>query len=109
MINIYLNSMKPAFILFTTFLALLITSSISLADSDYLEARKLYESGKILSLEEIIEKVKTHHPGRILEAELENKSGQLIYELEILGKDGIVKEIYVNAETAEIIKTEIDH
>ena len=79
------------------------TSPTVLADDDHIEARRLHDSGKILPLEDILKNVRQVHPGRILEVELDKEDGRIVYEVEILGNDGIVKEVYINAITGEVL------
>lgn len=76
---------------------------IVLADDDHIEARRLLDSGEILSLEVILENVRLTHPGKIFEIELEREDGRIIYEVEILGEDGIVEEIYIDARTGKLL------
>ncbi|MCW9014515.1 MAG: PepSY domain-containing protein [Gammaproteobacteria bacterium] len=73
------------------------------ADDDYIEARRLHESGEILPLENILEKIRLTYPGKVLEIELDKKAGKIVYEVEILGKDGVVREIYINAKTGQLL------
>ena len=87
-------------------------SQSALADDDYIEARRLQDSGEILPLQTLLEKIKPAFTGKVLEIELEielEKEKELIvYEVEILGKDGIVREIYINARTGEILSIKED-
>ncbi len=76
---------------------------IVLADDDHMEARRLLDSGKILPFEVILKNVRQTHPGKILEVELDKEDGRIIYEVEILGQDGVVKEVYINAKTGEVL------
>jgi len=78
-------------------------SPVVLADDDHIEARRLLNSGEILSLEVILENVRRAHPGKIFEIELEREDGRIIYEVEILGEDGIVEEIYIDARTGKLL------
>ena len=90
-------------------LCLLVSQSpISLADEDNDEARRLHESGQILSLEEILQRLRPRYPGKVLEIELEQKTGQIIYEVEILGKDGVVRELYIDARTGDVLRSKVD-
>ena len=77
--------------------------SIALADDDHIEAKRLLDAGEILPLEVILKNVRQVHPGRILEVELDKEDGRIVYEVEILGKDGVVKEVYINALTGEVL------
>ena len=89
---------------------LLIFSPVSIlqADSDQIEARKLLESGEIMPLDEILKIIKHKYPGKLLEVELESENKQIVYEVEILTDNGVVKEIYINAKTGKIISAEDD-
>ena len=78
------------------------------ADDDYIEARRLLESGEILPLEVILEKVRQVLPGKVLEVELENEDRKVVYEMEILGDDGVIREVYVDAKSGEILSAKED-
>jgi uncharacterized membrane protein YkoI len=94
--------------------ALLISATVALpfhtaqADDDYIEARRLQESGDILPLETILKKVRLMYPGKVLEIELEMEADQIVYEVEILGKDGVVREVYINAKNGTLLSNKWD-
>lgn len=102
--------MKRKFTIMSIALALLVSgpTQIVQADDDFIEARRLRESGDIMPLEEILKNVRRSYPGRILEVELENEKGRVIYELEILGADRIVREIYIDAKSGDLLSVEED-
>lgn len=79
-----------------------------LADDDYIEARRLQDAGEILSLQAILGKIKSEYPGKVLEVELEKEDGVIVYEVEILAADGIVRELYINAKTGKILSVKED-
>ena len=81
---------------------------VTRADDDHIEARRLLDSGEILPLEVILNNVRRTFPGRILDVELEREDGQIAYEVEILGEDGIVTEIYINAKTGKVLSVKED-
>lgn len=89
-------------------LVVLFVSNLALADSDYDRAQQLHKSGEILSLETILQKLQTSHPGKVLEVEMEDEHGQLIYEIELLNSNGKVKKIKVNAKTGDLFQQEKD-
>lgn len=66
------------------------------------------QQGKLTPLENL----RALHPqilaGYLLDAELEYKHGHLVYELEILGTDSIVREFYLDAKDGTILHQEID-
>ena len=78
------------------------------ADDDYIEARRLQVSGEILPLETILKNIRRTFSGKILEVELEKEDGKIAYEVEILGKDGVVREIYINAKTGKLLSVKED-
>jgi len=68
------------------------------------DARRLRDSGQILPLEEILERIRGRYPGRVIEVELEHPHrGGYRYELEILGPDGIVRKLRVDAVTGRLL------
>lgn len=71
-------------------------------------ARRLLESGRILSLEAILAKIGDRVPGTLIETKLENEKGRILYDLKFLRPDGRVQEIEVDAATGDILKIEDD-
>lgn len=90
-------------------LILFVGAGLAIADGDHDRAKKLKEAGEILSLEQVIEKAKGDHPGQLLEAELEEKKGRFIYELELLDEEGIVWELKYDAKSGELLKEKQEH
>ena len=78
------------------------------ADDDYMEAKRLLETGEILPLEDLLKNLRQTFPGIILDIELEREDHQIVYEVELLGKDGIVREIYINAKTGKVLSIKED-
>lgn len=70
---------------------------------DHEEARQLRSTGRILSLETILINHHRRYPGgQLLEAELEFEQGHHVYDLKVLGKDGVVREFEYDARTGEL-------
>lgn len=84
-------------------------TSLALADDDHDRAKQLKEAGEILPLERIVEMAKKDRSGQLLEAELKEKKGRLIYELELLDKEGIVWELKYDAKSGELLKEKQEH
>ena len=61
-----------------------------------------------LSMEEAITAAKAKFPGRVLEAELEKEQGQAVYEIEISSATGVVTEITVDAQSGELLGSEVE-
>lgn len=72
-------------------------------DIDHEDVRKLRQAGKVVSLEELIEKTRRMHPGRLLEAELEKDGDRYIYELEYVDDAGTVWEFKYDAHTGKLL------
>jgi len=82
----------------------LLTSSFNArADDDHLRAKDLVDSGEILPLDKILQKAFEGHQWRLLEAELEEKHGRYIYELEILDDKGKVRKLKYDAKNGHPI------
>ena len=81
---------------------------VAMADDDYIEAKHLLDSGEILSLEVILKNVRQILPGKVLEVELEKEDEQIVYEIEILDGNGVIKEIYIDAKTGKLLLTKED-
>jgi uncharacterized membrane protein YkoI len=65
--------------------------------------RDLRASGKILALDVILQGMPKVPGSRILEVELEEKGGLMIYEIERLEAGGRVREYRFNARSGELI------
>ena len=94
------------------------------ADNDFsdnvqaFDIKELKESGKINSLENILDKLSGYGINRLLEVELkrgvfqENShqiNHQFIYEIEYINDEGIVLEIEVDALTAQVLSIEREY
>ena len=62
----------------------------------------------ILPLEEILQRVKAQHPGRVTETELEHKDGRDVYEIDVVGDDGVKQELKYDAWTGEQLSAEVE-
>jgi len=76
------------------------------SQQDVLELRR---SGAILPFEEILGFVYQRYPGAaIVEVELEEEDGQLIYEIEIYTAEGQLRELELNARDGRILEDELE-
>ncbi len=85
-------------------LALLFTPAMS--DDDQSRAIELLQQGEILPLEDILVISRQEIDGHILEVELEQERGEIIYEIEMLDQQGRVWELKIDATNGEILKRE---
>jgi len=72
--------------------------------ADHDEVYRLRQAGEILPLFKLIKTAQNLHPGELLEAELERKTGGYVYEIEIAGDDGRFYELYFDATTGELLQ-----
>lgn len=98
--------MKHRFIWIMPLLAMLSAGSMAWADSDHKRARALLEQGKILPLSEIMKQASSHISGKILEIELEEEDGIIVYEIEFLSEHDVVMEMFIDARTGQLISVE---
>ena len=71
------------------------------ADDDHERVRAAREAGRILPLAELLARVGTEHPGEVLEVELEEMPGRLVYEIKLLRPGGRLAELLYDAATGE--------
>jgi len=76
------------------------------ASDDHDRAKALHDSGKILPLENVIEKAKKDRPGRVVETELEQKGERYVYEIKLLDEQGRLWELKYDAVTGKQLKEE---
>ncbi|MCP5162171.1 MAG: PepSY domain-containing protein [Hahellaceae bacterium] len=89
-------------------LPVILLLSSKLLASDHKEAQRLVESGQILPLQTIIENLPASKKGKVIEVELKDKRGRLLYEIEIVDKFGVVHEYLFDATTGTLLKEEIE-
>ena len=59
-----------------------------------------------VTIDQAIKTASKKVPGTVVEAELEKKHGKTVWEVEVLGADGTVTEVHIDAATGAIIDTE---
>ncbi len=73
------------------------------------EALALRQQGVILPLEQFIGQALGRYPGsKLLQAELEEKHGVLIYEIELLTEGGVVRELKFDARDTRLLDDKED-
>jgi uncharacterized membrane protein YkoI len=87
------------------------TSLTALADDDARELeqiRRWVEQGRILSLQQILDRYPTVMTGRLLDLEVEREGGRILYEMEFLQPDGRVIEFKVDAARGVLLRREVE-
>ncbi len=78
-------------------------SPATAGSGDHQRATRAVESGEILALRVILERLESSNPGQVLEVELEQKKGVWIYELKILKTGGRLQKLKVDAKTGTVL------
>ena len=93
--------------LLTAFLiaALAVGAAAPASASDHDRARRAVEEGRILPLKERLARAQAVSPGQVIEAELEDEGGLVVYEIRILTTDGRVMKLHYDAATGALLKT----
>ena len=60
-----------------------------------------------VTIEQAIKTAVEKVPGTVVEAELEKKHGKTVWEVEVLGADGKVTEVHIDAAMGTVIDTEV--
>lgn len=69
------------------------------------EAVEMSKTAKV-TVEQAIKTATEKMAGKVIEAELEKKHGKAVWEVEIVGEDGKVTEVHVDADSGAVIDTE---
>jgi uncharacterized membrane protein YkoI len=75
---------------------------------DHEQARRALEEGRARPLAEILERVREQLGGEVIGVEFEREKGRYVYEFKVMTPDGRLREVYVDAMSAEILKVEDD-
>jgi uncharacterized membrane protein YkoI len=75
-------------------------------DDDHDEARRAVEQGRARPLAEILDRIGPRLGGKVIGVELEHEHERYIYELKVVTSGGELREIYVDAMTGEMLKSE---
>jgi uncharacterized membrane protein YkoI len=73
---------------------------------DHDRARQALEKGRARPLVEILAQVKDQLGGEIIGVEFERKNERYVYEFKVVTPGGHLREVYVDALTAEIVRSE---
>lgn len=82
--------------------------AVTISADDHENARKLMESGTILPLETIIDRLQKITKGKVIEVELEHKDDRMVYEIHQVDEHGVVREFYFDAQSGHLLKEELE-
>lgn len=75
---------------------------------DHESARRALEEGRARPLAEILEQVRGQLGGEVIGVEFDREDGRYVYEFKVITRGGRLREVYVDALTAAILKDEED-
>lgn len=90
---------------------LLVLPGPAFADDDRDDAERAsrgMRSGEFLPFAQLARAALERYPGRIVEAELDEDDGRILYEIKVLQSNGRVVEVEVDARTGRILDVDED-
>jgi uncharacterized membrane protein YkoI len=69
-------------------------------------ARRALQRGEVVPIARILELAAQHVPGDVIEVQLEERRGQLEYEIKVLTPAGRVREMTLDARTGALLRLE---
>jgi len=85
---------------------LFILGNIAWADDKESKITDLVKDATV-TIDQAVKTASEKVPGTVVEAELEKKHGKTVWEVEVLGADGNVTEVHIDASTGAVIDTEM--
>ncbi len=76
-------------------------SAVIASPLDHDDVVPLVQQGQIIPLVELLQRHQEKLDGRLIDLELEHEHGRLIYELQLIDSQGIVREFLIDAKTGE--------
>ena len=73
-------------------------------EDDHDRARRALEQGEILSLADILKKSEQKYTGQLIEAELEDEHGEMVYKIVVLAANSRVLKLYYDARSGKLLK-----
>jgi uncharacterized membrane protein YkoI len=77
-------------------------------DDDHDQARRALEEGRVRPFADILARVAKQLGGEVIGVEFERETGRDVYEFKVVTPSGRLREVYVDAMTAEILNSEHD-
>ncbi|MBC7908052.1 MAG: PepSY domain-containing protein [Rhodospirillaceae bacterium] len=70
---------------------------------DHDRARRAVQAGEVLPLRTILDKAAAQFPGDLIEAELEDERGQMVYEIKLISPEGNVIKLHYDARDGRLL------
>ena len=92
-------------------LLMLVLPGPAIADDDRDDAERAWRgtrSGEFLPFARLAQIALGRFPGKVVEAELDEDDGRVVYEIKILQRNGRVLEVEIDARTGRIVDVDED-
>lgn len=89
---------------FVTAVALSTTTAPAFSGSEQEQAREAVQSGQARPLKDILRQVRGEVDGRVLDARLDDVGGRWIYRVKVLGRDGRVQILGIDALSGQVLE-----
>ena len=89
------------------FLSAVLAWSLSACASGHDRARDAVQTGQVLPLKTVLDRLEREHPGQVLEVELERDDGRWIYEVKLLQAGGRLVKLELDAASGELLKRRV--
>lgn len=103
-----MNTHRLCFLQHIALICLLAAALVSVpamaSDKDHDRAREAVKAGQVMPLRTVLERLEREHPGQVLDVELEDEDGQLVYEVRLLQSDGRLVKLELDARTATVLR-----
>lgn len=80
------------------------TGGDTLPPRDHERVRAAVERGEMVPLSQVLADARRRYPGKVIEVELEGDE----YEIEILGDDGVIRELEYDARSGRLLEVEVE-
>ncbi|HNP59357.1 MAG TPA: PepSY domain-containing protein [Nitrospirales bacterium] len=94
--------------LITGVMAIAFTLSVNPAWALFGDDKAELLQGTKVTLVEAVQTALTNVKGKAFNAELEKEDGKTVFEVKVIDETGAAREIYVDAQTGEVLKIEKD-
>ncbi len=84
-------------------LCFLLGAGVGFADGSHDQEKNEMAKKAKVSVEEASASALKELPGTIIEAELENEHGSLMWDIEVVTTDGTIREVHIDALTGKVV------
>lgn len=70
---------------------------------DHNRALEALQRGEVIPLEKVLATLRATNDGSVVSTKLEREDGKWVYELKLIGRDGRLRKIYIDAKTGVVL------